>query len=266
MMRKTALLALCALMLLSTAHARAISQHSIQITVNETGQSHVVEQYFLSFNSPRELELTRAEALRIGADLSAWRTFDSSIYPHISGIKPGTGKIGFEEKEGDRYVKIEYDTQSPLFVADETPRRITYLLDSSQFNAFQTGSVYTIPPNTKIIMVLPATARVDLSTISPRPETGADPTRFVWSGYLNTTGNIEFGFWIEKQIAPSVALSQALQQFVATKEFNYVLGIVLLGLGLVYFKRRSLQEKIENYLVAHSSTEKYKEREPIELE
>ncbi|MDO8625695.1 MAG: hypothetical protein Q7R47_06435 [Candidatus Diapherotrites archaeon] len=254
------------LVLIPAATSRTISQHSIQIEVSDSGQGHVIEQYFLSFNSSRELEQTRADALRLGADLSAWRTFDAGIYAHIGSIKPGTGKIGFEEKEGDRYVKIEYDTQKPLFAMDETPRRITYRLDSGQFAAFQTGSVYTFPTNTKIILVLPRTARVDTDHLSPKPETGADPTRFVWSGYLNTTGAIEFGFWIEKQIAPSVALSQTLQQFVATKEFNYVLGLVLLCLGAVYFKRRTIREKVERYLIENSSADKYKEREPIDLE
>lgn len=236
--------------------ARSISSHSIQIEISEKGEAHVSEQYFFSFNNPREIETLRNQAQLIGADLGGWKSFEPNIFPHIGEIMPGTGKIGFEEKEGDRFVKIEYDTKKPLFTIEETSRRLTYRLDASQFSSFQTGSTYTIPTNTKIALTLPPQARFDPNQFKPQPEINDEAKRFVWSGYLNTTGNLEAEFWIEKQIAPTFGISSFLQEFLPTQEFKFILAAGLFGIGVVYFKRKTIQQKIENYLIRHSTLEK----------
>ncbi|MBS3061141.1 MAG: hypothetical protein J4215_01000 [Candidatus Diapherotrites archaeon] len=266
-MRKVLLvLLILAAMATLNVNARTISQHLIEIQVDGQENTHISERYVFSFDNPTELETLRSEARRIGADIAGWRAFDQNIYAHIGQIRPGTGKIGFEEKEGDRYVKIEYETRDPLFTAVETTRRTTYQLDSRQLSAFQTGSVYTIQPNTKIVIMIPRNGRFDAEQINPRPEINFETNRFVWSGYLNTTGAFEFEYWIEKQIAPTITISQAIQTFLPKDEFKVLLAILLLGLGVIYFKRNSIQEKIEGYIIENSTPDKQNETEPVELE
>ncbi len=266
-MKKKILTGFFALILLLTpVVGRGISLHSIDITTDETGQGHVVEHYYFTFDNAKQLERMRSDARRLGADIAAWRAFDQNIYPHIGQIKPGTGKIGFEEKEGDRFVTIEYETRTPLFSKVESPRKTSFQLDSGLLSAFQTGSVYTIPPNTKLILTVPRNAKFDSTKINPMPEINFEANRFIWSGYLNTTGNFEFEYYTEKQIAPSISVSQSLQSFISTNEFKLLFAMVLLAMGFVYFKRNSIQKKIEKYVIDNSAPEKNGETEPVELD
>ncbi|GEM_PF-2355921 len=266
-MNKTPFLAAVLLLLvLPAVSARSISQHSIQIEAEENGDAYITEQYFLSFDNSTELALMRARAREIGADIQGWQNFDAAIFPHIGIIKPGSGKIGFEEKEGDRFVKIEYVTRDPLFISEETSRRTTFHLDSRQFASFQTGSVYTISTNTKIVFLIPRQAGFNEANINPEAEINYEAKRFVWSGYRVSTGNLEFGYWLEKQIAPSIGISSLLQDLLPTSEFKILLAIGLLGMGMIYFKRNSLQQKIEKYLIENSSLEKETDEQKIELE
>lgn len=271
-MRHTLLLLLIVIGLAGFGRAATITQHVIQIDVDSQGFGQVTEKFIFLFNSEQELLDFRGQAQRLGADLEAWKSFDSTITNYIGSIKAGTGRIGYEEREGDRQVKLEYQTQEPLFTKNETARQTDYSIDSGQFESFRKGSVYVIPSNTKIIFVLPKQANIKIESLKPEIEEPDSiqqmqtEKRIFWIGHRSISGNLGLQFSLEKQIAPPISLSQILRKTIESGEAQIAVAILLVLLSAFYFKRRSIQEKIENYLIRHSELELKKETDEIEVE
>jgi len=271
-MKRFLKLLLALMAMASFAHAATITQHSIQIDVDTQGFGHVTEKFVYTFDTEQALVAFRDQAQRLGANLDAWRSYDATITNYIGTVQPGTGRIGFEETEGDRQVKLEYTTESPLFVKNEIARQTEYRIDSSAFDSFRKGSVYVIPSNTKIIFNLPKQSTIQVDSLKPEIE---DPNaiqqaqadkRIFWSGHLSISGNLGLAFSMEKQIAPATSLTQSLKTMIENRQAYGLAAILLVIASLTYFKRKSVQEKIENYLVQHSEIEHSKESEEIEIE
>lgn len=264
---------LLALMALAAmAQAATITQHAIQIGVDSQGLGQVTERFVFLFDSERELIEFRNQAQKLGANLDAWRSYDATITNYVGSIRPGSGRIGYEEKEGDRQVKLEYQTQSPLFERIETGRQTEYQINSSAFESFRKGSVYVIPSNTKIVFNFPKQATIQLESLKPEIE---DPNelaqaqtekRIFWAGHRSISGNLGLSFSMEKQIAPATSLTQSLKTMIENRQAYGLAAALLVLASLAYFKRKSIQEKIENYLVQHSEIEHSKESEEIEIE
>lgn len=270
-MKKTIRWMLGLLLMASAVQAATITQHVIQIDVDSAGYGHVTEKFLFFFNSEKERVQFRSQAQKLGADLGAWRLFDASITNYIDNIKAGTGRIGYEEKEGDRQVKLEYQTQNPIFVKTETARQTEYRIDSGAFESFRQGSVYVIPSNTKIGFTFPKQAVIQVDSLKPEIDPEAigiaqNEKKIFWSGHLSISGNLGLKFTIEKQITPSVSLSQILQNAVENGDASVAVAVALVLLGMVYFKRNSIQQKIEKYLIEHTQLEQTGQKEEIDIE
>ncbi len=271
-MKRFLKLLLALMAMASFAHAATLTQHVIQINVDAQGFGQVTEKFVFLFDSERELIEFRSQAQKLGANLDAWRSYDASITNYVGSIRPGTGRIGYEEKEGDRQVKLEYQTQSPLFTKIETGRQTEYSVDSSVFEFFRKGSVYVIPSNTKIIFSLPKQANIKIESLKPEIEDPNDiqqaqtQKRVFWAGHRSISGNLGLAFSMEKQIAPATSLTQSIKTMIENRQAYGLAALLLVIASLAYFKRKSIQEKIENYLIQHSEIEHSKESEEIEIE
>ncbi|MFH0955413.1 MAG: hypothetical protein V1777_04890 [Candidatus Micrarchaeota archaeon] len=258
------------LLLAFNASARTINQHVIEITVDSVGKTQVVERFYLLFDSEREITNFQQQAQALGADLDSWQAFDGNIHNYIGAIEQG--RITYEEKEGDRFVKLEYTTKNPLFAASETVRQTNYSINSGAFESLRQGSVFVIPSNTKIVIQLPHQTQIDLASLKPGLEQQSliDQTiqnkRIIWSGHLTISGNLQLNYSIEKEIAPNVGISKLFIQFVQNGQAGYIVAVLLVFLGIVYFKRRSIQQKAEHYLIENSSLEQKNEKEETEIE
>lgn len=257
----------------STAHAITLTQHIIQIDVDMEGYGNVTERFVFLFNSENELMQFRSQAQNLGADLYSWRSYNPDITNSIGDIKPGTGSIGYEEAEGDRQVKLEYQTAQPLFTQTPTnSRETTFTIDSRAFESFRQGSVYVIPSNTKIIISLPSRASIDLESLKPSIENQEilqqiqNDKHIYLSGHLSISGNIGLQYIIEKQIAPTVTLTQVLQEMIRKGEASIIAAVILVLLGITYFKRKSIQDKLETFLADNSKLEHEEETEEIEID
>lgn len=252
------------------AQASSLTQHSVDIEVGQDGFGKVTEKFVFLFESQNELEQFREQARKIGADLDAWRAFDNNITNYIGTIKEAS--IGYEETEGDRQVKLEYQTAEPLFFVNETARQTDYSLDSRAFESFRKGSIYIIPSNTKIIFSLPKNAKLNIASLKPSIEDrtaierARAEKRIFWIGHLSISGDLGLSYRIEKQIVPSVSLTQALESMIESGDASFLAAIILVLLGMTYFKRKSIQKKIESYLIEHSVLEHKKETDEIEIE
>lgn len=256
--------------LAANASARTINQHVVEINVKTDGYGQVVEKFFLLFDSEYEITRFQEQTQILGADLDSWRAFDPAIHNYVGVIEQG--RITYEEKEGDRFVKLEYSTKQPIFQSNETVRQTSFAIDSGAFESLREGSVFVIPGNTKIVIQLPFQAQIDLASLKPALEQQSlkdqveQNKRIIWSGHLTISGNLSLNYSLDKEIAPNFGISKTFSEFVKTGQASYIIAIVLVILGIVYFKRSSIQQKIEKYLIENSSLEPKDEKEETELE
>ncbi len=256
------------LLLLASVSAKNLTQHLIEIDVDAEGKAKVTERFFFSFDSQREQTIFRNQVQQLGASLESWHAFDNQITNYIGEVQ--NGRIAYEEKEGDRFVKLEYQLVRPLFSKSQGVRQTNYQLDSSQFEALREASIYVIPGNTKIIISLPKQAQIDVGSIQPALdpsllEQAAQNKRVIWFGYLTQSGKLSLNYFIENEIAPRVTLSTTLIQLWESGEAKIGVAAVLVLLGIGYFKRKSIQQKIEHYLIENSSL-KPRQEDETELE
>ncbi len=252
------------LLLFSSASAYFIDRHIIQVNVAGDGSAKVSEKFFLVFRNAVDLTNFRGKALENGPSIDAWNAFDNNITTHIDSIKGGTGRVLFEEKQSERFVSLEYESSEQFMVKkSETSREILWEINQDVFKSFESASIYVIPSNTDISIVLPKNALVK-GDIVP---TGVVSGNIVsWSGPINVSGKLVLDYSTEKQIAPGIGISKALQEIVASGTMPIIAIAVVIALAVVYQQRKNISKKIEKYVIEHSEIESKPGREDEELE
>jgi len=199
-----------------------------------------------------------------GPSMEVWNAFDKNITTHIDSIKGGTGRVLFEEKQNERFVSLDYESSEQFMEKkSETSRKILWEINQDVFKSFEEGSIYVIPSNTDISIVLPKNAQIE-GDIVP---TGVVSGNIVsWSGPINVSGKLVLDYSTEKQIASGIGISKALQEIVANGTMPIFAIAVVIILAIVYQKRKAISKKIEKYVVEHSQIESKPGREDEELE
>ncbi len=252
------------LLLFSGASAYFIDRHLIQADIADDGSAKVSEKFFLVFRNAVDLTNFRNKALENGPSIDAWSAFDGNIATHIDSIKGGTGRVLFEEKQSERFVSLEYETSEQFMKKkSETSRKILWEINQNVFRSFESASIYVIPNNTDISILLPKNALIE-GDIVP---TGVVSGNIVsWSGPINVSGKLVLDYSTEKQIAPGIGISKALQEIVANGTMPIIAIVIVIVLAIVYQQRKAISKKIEKYVVDHSQIESKPGREEEELE
>ncbi len=253
------------LLFFSGANAYVIDKHLIQANIAEDGTAKVTEKFSLVFRQSTELAEFRRIALQNGSSMEAWSVFDGNISTHIDSIKGGTGRVIFEDKQNEKLLILEYETLDQVMQKkNESSRKISWELNNDVFNSFESGSIYVIPGNVDISIVLPKNALLDTGTIAPSGFVSGNIVG--WSGPMNISGKLVLDYSTEKQIATTIGISKALQDIANSKEMPFIAIAIILALALVYWKRKAVGKKIENYIVGHSNIETKQAKEEEELE
>jgi hypothetical protein len=253
-MKEKLLVGLLFVLLLSSANAHYIDRHLIQVNVADDGSSKVTEKFFLAFVGAADLANFRKKAIENGSSIDNWAVFDGNIASHIGTIKSGTGRILFEDKETERFVTLEYEPNEKFMLKkSEGSRKIDWEINSNIFSSFEAGSVYVIPNNADISIVLPKAALLETETIVPAAVVSGNIVS--WSGPINISGKLILNYSTEKQIAPTISISKTLQDFVASGAMPITIITIAIVLALAYWKREAISERIEAYVVEHSKLE-----------
>lgn len=249
----------------SGACAYRISKVLIQIDVKDGGTAKVVETYTVDFRNAADLANFRNAVQKNGSSLETWRVYDSNITTHIDSVKGGTGRVIFEEKEAEKLVSLEYETLDAFMLKkSETSRKIEWGINSAVFGSFEAGSVYAIPNNTDISIVLPKKAVLEIESMIPNADIIGNSIN--WRGPINVSGKLVLNYSTEKQIGPTIGISSAMQDFVSSDAAPTVAAAIVAVCALAYWKRKAISKKIENYVVDHSKIEAKQGIEEEELE
>jgi len=234
-----------------------LESHSIDIDVDSAGNAQVVERFFLFFQNEQQLVDFRQTVNEVGVSLSGWKSYDPRIYPHIGQEQDVEvqGISFIENPNAIDFLEISYGLNSPIMEKKgETSRVVSYSVKPKFFAEFSDGALWVIPEGTTITVRLPKGVRIEGEIKPDAVVTGSDVT---WTGYVSGNElNIDYGFF--KEIA-SFDLREAVQQLLQSDIFWFLVAFVAVFFLLLFAKRKSIGDRVENYLVAHSDFESFGE-------
>jgi len=231
-----------------------IKQTKIELNTKEDGFAVISEKYFFEFMSQDELDYFIETAKRNGSSLSSWFVFDNRIFPHIGENDLDIKKASVEFVESgleNSFLSIVYENESPLFIEkqEKTGRFVEWSFNSKKLNNFLSGGIIIIPENIVLEISLPSNAEIKESNF------GAVNGLIVLAGY-KTTSKINIVFAVKENIAPSFNLSAAIQGIVSNRDTAVILVVILIVVSFTaYFKRDSITEKIDNFIINNSKIE-----------
>ncbi|MFH1663666.1 MAG: hypothetical protein ABH986_02570 [archaeon] len=240
-----------------------IKQTSIGIETQEDGFGVVSEKYFFEFRSQDELDYFVTTAQKNGSSLQIWSSFDSRIFPHIMENELDIKKASVEFVQNgleNSYLRIVYENESPVFIEKQqkTGRFVEWSFNSRKLNNFLSGGLIIIPENTLIEIMLPSNAEIKESNFEAK--NGAISLQ----GYKSTS-KINIVYAVKENIAPTFNLSSAIQGIISDKQSASILLVLVAAVSaLIYFKKETVTEKIDDFIVKNSKVEE-SEKNEIEI-
>lgn len=234
----------------ASALSYSIINHTIEISVNETGNANIIEKFHFYFPSIAQLEEFKQTSENIGLDLEEWEALDSKITAHIGKDRYAIKNISGGFNESSESLEIRYSLLEPIMEKiDETSRVVKYSLKANAFSAsFDAGDLWEIPVNTTIRVILPTNAEL---TKTPSPKASVFENIIAWEGYT-TSNKLELEYELIKEIAPSFDIAKFLLNLTSSNLFIPVIAVLVIIVGIVYWKRNEINSRIENYVVEHS--------------
>ncbi|MBN2067795.1 MAG: hypothetical protein JW744_04975 [Candidatus Diapherotrites archaeon] len=250
MLGKKLLIALIVLLFSANAASQfyLISNHTIEITLDEEGNAQVNERFFLDFQNEWQLSDFRDTVKEIGVSLDAWKEYDARLHPYIGQDNDiSASKVSFIENSSN-YLEISYSLTSSLMQkVKETSRVKEYSLKPKFFNNFLVGSLWVIPDDTTISINLPVGAELQPPV---EPEAAINGSNVTWSGYKNSN-KLTLNYRAFKQIA-SFDFGQAVRELMQSNLFWVVIVAAIVVCAILFWNRRNLGARVENYIVEHS--------------
>jgi hypothetical protein len=267
MMRKGVLLTVLMLLfvLAADAHAVYVDHTYIEIKIDKGGDATITESYWLIFESLQdELAFERAKE-KNETSLSLWKTDYEWFYPKFGNIieeemKIKTSNIIFEETENKLVLQYVLHERFAEMVKQEA-RLSLWRVPNRAFSKFLNGSIYVIPENVRISIIMPEEAQIRSDLL----------------GYpIKTTGNVvELGgtsiktinvyYEMRKPIGTGVE-AFSLSSLLNNRLFAAAVAAALILFAVVaFFKGSQIKERVEDYIVEHTELEK-EEEEIVEIE
>ena len=248
LLKKAVLLLIIFFSLNALAQPFEIRAHTIDIKVDEKGFGKATERFFLDFPGEEEIKKFKEESAQKGVSLESWKAFDERIHTYIGEEKDlDKAQVGFVESE-DRFLEINYGLKTPImYVTGETSRRTEFRLKENFFRAFLVGTLWIIPDNTIIRIELPSQAEIQGKV---KPDATVEGNKIIMQGY-KSSNLLEIKYRIWKQIA-GFDLQKTIQEFLNSEMATFLGVIVFVIVIVAYVKRKSISQKIENYIVEHS--------------
>lgn len=262
-MKKASLIVIAAVLALLAGSASAVEIASVQasLKISDSGSASIVENYFLSFSSDFEVRDFEKIFERNSSSLIAWKAFNEKITAHF-GNEGELLNVKFSFDKESKVLKSEYGMEKAIVEkALEDSRSVVWRFKPTAFSKFEKGALTVIPENFKIEVELPFNSRVNRELLPEQVEVLENTIKLENLSASNLI--IEYG--ITKPIAPPINTFEALQTLLESEWFLAVIAVIVAVAVIGFWKRKTIGEKIEDYIVEHSEIAKHEEEE-FELE
>ncbi|MFH1588402.1 MAG: hypothetical protein ABIA76_03640 [Candidatus Diapherotrites archaeon] len=246
------------------AGATKLAKNEINVSIDKQGYTTITENYFILFEYAGDENRFQELLQKNSSSLSSWRADYSFLYPKFESsqliIDPSTVSIQWDEKNNS--FVLNYSLKKPLpRLIKEQPRSEEWEIPDYAFINFLNSGLIEIPENNSIVFSLPSNALVDIQKINP--------LAIIQGNKITLTGmranSLGLVYSVQKQIVPTVG-TDFLEKILSDPAtiLSIMIALVLV-MGLAYWKRKSIESRIENFIVNNSEIHG-KEAEELEIE
>ncbi|MFH0714708.1 MAG: hypothetical protein V1847_01920 [Candidatus Diapherotrites archaeon] len=237
---------LTVLILSSVALGQSLASESFTVTILDNQKATVAEHYYFSFFNQFEKDDFLQTVQNNGRDLLAWQAFDSNITFHF-GTQSTVSNASFEFDSAHDALVLKYNTDFEVMQkVAEDPRTETWQVLNSLYKIYDKGSVIVIPTSTPLEIIVPASA-----SITQTPEKAEVRGNLISLSGISQTQLI-IQYTLSKPLAPAPNTAQLLQDFFNNRFNLVIVAILILLLAGIAWKRKDVEKKVENFVVAHS--------------
>ena len=262
-MKKVVITLIIFCLFLSAVSAISVKQNTIELIVDDEGNAKIQEKYELSFFAG-ERDKFKGMAEENSSSIAAWQADFDWFGPHFGGLvgenKIYDASISFDEDS----TTFEYGLNNITVISEDALRETTWGLRENLFDRFVSGGLITISNSTKIIFRLPIDARISQGDLPP----GAT---LIASSIVELSGinnnKIDVKYSIGKPITPDLDPYILIRNIVrdeSTLSIVAVIGAIIVGIA--YFKRKDITERLQNYIIDNSQIETRDPEEEIEID
>lgn len=247
-----------------SASALELTTHFIEVEVDETGFARVTEEYQLKFDTVFEVESFKEQVGRNSSSLLAWQADYPFFYPRFGQIAENIierSSVTYEEetkKLALNYVLANRFAQ----IKEDAPRETKWAVPSKNLRAFEDDGVIIIPENVSAKIILPRTAQKILA--EPKASIRQENNTVLLSGLSTSFFSLEYSTL--KPLSSTLNISEILSDFFSSTPNILMIIIAVTVLVAAYVKRKTITQKIEDYIVEHSHIEHSEPEEEIDLE
>ena len=243
----------------SFVNAVSVDTHKIVADVHENGFAEITETYNLSFTSPFEKNEFDRKAVENSSSIQAWQFDYAFFYPRFGGTidKLASSTISYDRESQNLIFSYTLKEMFSTLITSEQ-RSDFFTIDDKQLSAFNDSGTIVIPENTTFIINLPQNSEIDSSNL---------PEKAIVTGTSVSLSGIQ---------SNSISLDYRILKPIAPSNFNFfadiydiyfiILPIVALLAIMIFLKKDTIEEKIENYLVNHSEIKNRKPEEDINFD
>ncbi|MBS3058619.1 MAG: hypothetical protein J4478_04430 [Candidatus Diapherotrites archaeon] len=252
------------LLIAGIATAYTIEKKELTIKIDESGNGTFNEKYYFAFFDRQDLDEFLKVVTENGQDLLKWQASSTPIVPYFSSIEKLSLKE-FSFNQAKQVLELEYSAEEKSSVKIlEDQRSSVWRLNQSLLQKFEQGTIMEVPRDITISIELPANS--ELKTELLPQVLLAKATKNTLSLNNVRVNNLNIQYVIPKPIAQTVSLTELLNWLNSTGLiYALIAAIIVLG-AIIAVKRKSISERIENYIVEHSEISRKEEEEEIEIE
>jgi hypothetical protein len=225
-----------------------VTRHNINVNVNVDGTAEISEKFYLYFNSEQDKFEFRQKSLEFGSSLNQWEEFNPIFMPTIGLNNVINGKIAYNESE-ESFLEIKYGLSDALMAkGKETNLMEEFNIKATYLNNLFESGLWIIPDNTTLSIELPAGAEL-VDTVSPDAIINLSGNKRIitWEGYKSANRlTLKYVLW--KKINPILDLNELTNFLFRTNEGFVIIGIFLIIIGSIIWKRKYFSSKIESFV------------------
>ncbi len=266
MNKKIIILLLIALQVafLTSAQAFSVRTHLIEIQIDESGFANITEKFNLKFQTPSEVTEFREAAQENSSSVLAWQSDYNFFYPHFGEIADKIiekSSVTYEEQTQTlvlNYVLANRFSQ----IKTEEPRQTTWRIPNRNLSAFENSGLIVIPENTSIKITLPKNAQIIL--LEPNTSIKQENNTIFLSGISTSTFNLEYT--IIQPLSTNINIFERIREALSNTPILFIGIIVTIITIIVFVKRKTIQQKIEDYLIKNSELKPHPQDEEVDLD
>lgn len=261
-LKKTALIVFAMLAFASLSTAYAISRQEFSITINEEGFGTVTEKYYFDFANKADSDSFSQAVKDNGQDFLKWRVFDDKISPYFGSVET-ISLEGFSYSQAENTLELKYGLDNAISQkTSEDSRSTTWKLNQSLLSKFEQGTLIIVPKNITLAINFPQAAELKAELLPPTVQTTKN-SMVLKNARVN---NLNIQYVIPKPIAQTISLSELASWLKETGLLYVIISALIIITVVAVVKRKTISERIENYIVEHSEISRKDEEEEIEIE